>query len=225
MIIKTTYPLRVNRFIDSSNDYYSNIDAKNVQEVKAFQDWLDAKYPSGWATYSNGKKYVVGGKKANGYGNYGKSTTAAYITDGAEWEKTRTKKDEPKKDETKKDETKKDETKKDETKKDETKKDETKKDETKKDETKKDETKKDETKKDETKKDEITVTKDDKGNTITVTKRADGTTLTVITDKNGKEISKKESGMSKKLKIGLIIGGSVLVLGIIIFAVTRNRGK
>jgi hypothetical protein len=49
--------------------------------------------------------------------------------------------------------------------------------------------------------------------------------LTVITDKNGKEISKKESGMSKKLKMGLIIGGSVLVLGIIIFAVTRNRGK
>ena len=79
--------------------------------------------------------------------------------------------------------------------------------------------------KDETKKDEITVTKDDKGNTTTVTKRADGTKLTVITDKNGKEISKKESGMSKKLKMGLIIGGSVLVLGIIIFALTRNRGK
>jgi len=193
MIIKTTYPLRVNRIIDNSNDYYSNIDAKNVQEVKAFQDWLDAKYPSGWATSSKGKKYIVGGKKANGYGNYGKSTTAAYITDGADWEKTRPKKDEPKQ-EPKKDEP-------------------------------KQEPKKDEPKKEETKKDEITVTKDDKGNTTTVTKRANGTTLTVVTDKNGKEISKKESGMSKKLKMGLIIGGSVLVLGIIIFAVTRNRGK
>jgi len=211
MIIKTTYPLRVNRIIDNSNDYYSNIDAKNVQEVKAFQDWLDAKYPSGWATSSKGKKYIVGGKKANGYGNYGKSTTAAYITDGADWEKTRPKKDEPKQ-EPKKDEPKQ-----------EPKKDEPKQ-EPKKDEPKQ-EPKKDEPKKEETKKDEITVTKDDKGNTTTVTKRANGTTLTVVTDKNGKEISKKESGMSKKLKMGLIIGGSVLVLGIIIFAVTRNRGK
>ena len=213
MIIKTTYPLRVNRFIDSTNDYYSNIDAKNKEEVKAFQRYAVSRGVNLDYISKSTKKLVTGENAIDGV--YGGKTQNAYKTYGADWEKTRTTKDE----------TKKDETKKDETKKDETKKDETKKDETKKDETKKDETKKDETKKDETKKDEITVTKDDKGNTITVTKRADGTTLTVITDKNGKEISKKESGMSKKLKMGLIIGGSVLVLGIIIFALTRNRGK
>ena len=193
MIIKTTYPLRVNRFIDSTNDYYSNIDAKNKEEVKAFQRYAVSRGVNLDYISKSTKKLVTWENAIDGV--YGGKTQNAYKTYGADWEKTRTTKDE------------------------------TKKDETKKDETKKDETKKDETKKDETKKDEITVTKDDKGNTITVTKRADGTTLTVITDKNGKEISKKESGMSKKLKMGLIIGGSVLVLGIIIFALTRNRGK
>ena len=178
MIIKTTYPLRVNRFIDSTNDYYSNIDAKNKEEVKAFQRYAVSRGVNLDYISKSTKKLVTGENAIDGV--YGGKTQNAYKTYGADWEKTRTTKDE---------------------------------------------TKKDETKKDETKKDEITVTKDDKGNTITVTKRADGTTLTVITDKNGKEISKKESGMSKKLKIGLIIGGSVLVLGIIIFAVTRNRGK
>ena len=183
MIVKTTYPLRINRVIDSSNDYYSNIDAKNKEEVKAFQRYAVSRGVNLDYISNSTKKLVTGESAIDGV--YGGKTQNAYKTYGADWEKTRTTKDE----------------------------------------TKKDETKKDETKKDETKKDEITVTKDDKGNTITVTKRADGTTLTVITDKNGKEISKKESGMSKKLKMGLIIGGSVLVLGIIIFAVTRNRGK
>jgi hypothetical protein len=195
MIVKTKNPIRI---ISNSKDNYSNIDAKNKDEVKAFQDWLDTKYPNGWATKPDGTKYVVGKNVSKGYGNYGVSTSAAYITDGAEWEKTRPKKDEPKKDEPKKDEPKKDEP-------------------------KKDEPKKDEPKKEETKKEEITVTKDDKGNTITTTKKADGIILTVVTDKNGKQISKKESGMSKKLKIGLMIGGGVLVLLIMAVIIKQSQ--
>lgn len=89
----------------------------------------------------------------------------------------------------------------------------------------KEEVKKEETKKEETKKDEVTVTKDANGNTITVTKKADGTTTTVITDKNGKVISKKESGLSENLKIGLIIGGGILVFGLVIFALSRKRQR
>ena len=170
MIVKTKNPIRI---ISNSKDNYSNIDAKNKDDVRAFQDWLDIKYPNGWITKPDGTKYVLGKNQAKGYGNYGVSTRAAYITDGAEWEKTRPKKDEPKKDEIKKD--------------------------------------------------EITVTKDDKGNTITTTKKADGTILTVVTDKNGKVISKKESGMSKKLKIGLMIGGGVLVLLIIAVIIKQSQ--
>jgi len=188
MIVKTTYPIIVNIKRVSPKDYYLNIDGNNVAEVKAFQDWLDAKFPIGWATSSNGSKYIVGGKASNGYGSYRTQTINAYATYGAEWEKTR---NTPTPTPT--------------------------------DETKKDETKKDETKKDETKKDEVTITKDDKGNTITTTKKADGTTTTIVTDKNGKVISKKESGMSKNLKMGLIIGGGVLFLCIIILASTRNN--
>jgi len=187
MIVKTKNPIRI---ITNSKDYYSNIDAKNKEEVKAFQRYAVSRGVNLDYISKSTKKLVSGENAIDG--EYGEKTLNAYKTYGADWEKTLPKKDEPKKDEPKKDETKKDETKKDET--------------------KKDETKKDETKKDETKKDEITVTKDDKGNTITTTKKADGTILTVVTDKKGKVISKKESGMSKNLKIGLMIGGGVLVL-------------
>jgi hypothetical protein len=176
MIVKTKNPIRI---ISNSKDNYSNIDAKNKDEVKDFQRYAVSRGANLDFTNKDGKVFT--GEDAID-GDFQSKTKAAYKTYGADWEKTRPKKDEPKKDETKKDET------------------------------KKDETKKDETKKDETKKDEITVTKDDKGNTITTTKKADGTILTVVTDKNGKVIAKKESGMSKKLKIGLMIGGGVLVL-------------
>lgn len=197
MIVKTTYPIIVNRKRVSPKDYYLNIDGNNVAEVKAFQDWLDAKFPSGWATSSSGSKYIVGGKASNGYGSYRTQTKNAYATYGAEWEKTRTTTTTP----TPTTPTTPTPT------------------------PTADETKKDETKKEETKKDEVKVTKDDKGNTTTETKKADGTTTTVVADKNGKVISKKQSGMSKNLKMGLIIGGGVLVLGIIIFAITRGSKK
>ena len=177
MIVKTKNPIRI---ISNTKDNYSNIDAKNKEEVKDFQRYAVSRGANLDYISKSTKKLVTGENAIDG--EYGGKTTEAYKTYGADWEKTRPKKDEPKKDETKKDET------------------------------KKEETKNDETKKDETKKDEITVTKDDKGNTITTTKKADGTILTVVTDKNGKVIAKKESGMSKKLKIGLMIGGGVLVL-------------
>ena len=191
MIVKTKNPIRI---ITNSKDNYSNIDAKNKDEVKAFQRYAVSRGANLDFTNSDGKEFT--GEDAID-GDYKKKTKAAYKIYGDDWEKTRPKKDEPKQ--------------------------EPKKDEPKKDEPKKDETKKDERKKDETKKDEVTVTKDDKGNTITVTKKADGTTLTVVTDKNGKEISKKESGMSKNLKIGLMIGGGVLVLLIMAVIIKQSQ--
>jgi|688.fasta_scaffold18419_15 hypothetical protein len=206
MIVKTTYPIIVNRKRVSPKDYYLNIDAKNLEEVKAFQRYAVSRGVNLDYISKSTKKLVSGENAIDGI--YGGKTKNAYATYGADWEKTRTT---PTPTPT------------DETKKEETKKEETKKEETKKEETKKEETKKDETKKEETKKDEVTITKDDKGNTTTVTKKADGTTTTVVTDKNGKVISKKQSGMSKNLKIGLIIGGGVLFLGIIIFALTRKN--
>jgi hypothetical protein len=193
MIVKTKNPIRI---ITNSKDNYSNIDAKNKDEVKAFQRYAVSRGANLDFTNSDGKVFT--GEDAID-GDYKSKTKAAYKTYGADWEKTRPKKDEPKKDEPKKDEPKKDEP-------------------------KKDEPKKDELPKEETKKDEITVTKDDKGNTITTTKKADGTILTVVTDKNGKEIKKKESGMSKKLKIGLMIGGGVLVL-LIMAAIIKQAQK
>lgn len=50
---------------------------KSSDEVKAFQDWLDTKYPT----------WLKGGKlnKGSGYGSYGPSTTSAYATYGKEY--------------------------------------------------------------------------------------------------------------------------------------------
>ena len=48
-----------------------------VEEIKAFQDWLDNKYP----TWANGKKL----NKGPGYGNYGPLTKAAYTKYGTEY--------------------------------------------------------------------------------------------------------------------------------------------
>jgi hypothetical protein len=51
-----------------------------VEEVKAFQDWMDAKHPN-WV---NGKNL----NKGQGYGNFGPSTKSAYTTYGAEYLKS-----------------------------------------------------------------------------------------------------------------------------------------
>lgn len=52
---------------------------KSADEIKAFQDWLDTKYP----TWLNGGKL----NKGSGYGTFGPSTSSAYTTYGAEWKK------------------------------------------------------------------------------------------------------------------------------------------
>jgi len=77
-------------FYDADGDNYSYIDQKNSGQVKAFQDWLDAKGLK-WvgatnAALTNGKAL----KKGGGYGTFGPSTTKAYAVYGAEWEATRT---------------------------------------------------------------------------------------------------------------------------------------
>ena len=51
-----------------------------IEEIKAFQDWMDAKHPN-WV---NGKNL----NKGAGYGNFGPSTKTAYTTYGAEYLKS-----------------------------------------------------------------------------------------------------------------------------------------
>lgn len=51
-------------------------------QTKAFQDWLDAKYPK----WLKGKTL----NKGSGYGTFGPSTKVAYATYGAEWTKSTT---------------------------------------------------------------------------------------------------------------------------------------
>jgi hypothetical protein len=43
---------------------------KDAEEVKAFQDWMDAKYPSGWAKSKSGTLFTIKKKQSNGYGVY-----------------------------------------------------------------------------------------------------------------------------------------------------------
>jgi hypothetical protein len=52
------------------------------EQTKAFQDWLDAKYPQ----WLKGKTL----NKGSGYGTFGPSTKVAYATYGAEWTKSTT---------------------------------------------------------------------------------------------------------------------------------------
>lgn len=68
MKIITGNPVILNGVKQNTNDYYLGFDAKNTDEVKAFQDWLDIFYPT----------WLKGGKlnKGAGYGSYGPSTKA-----------------------------------------------------------------------------------------------------------------------------------------------------
>jgi hypothetical protein len=43
---------------------------KDAEEVKAFQDWMDAKYPSGWATGSTGNVFTINKRTSHGYGAF-----------------------------------------------------------------------------------------------------------------------------------------------------------
>ena len=64
MEIITKYPVYVNKEKVAGEDYLS-FDSTNTAQVKAFQNWLDVKYP----TWLNGGK--LNKQTLKGYGNYG----------------------------------------------------------------------------------------------------------------------------------------------------------
>jgi hypothetical protein len=59
------------------------------EEIMAFQDWLDTKFPQGWASSTKypGYYYRVDKKPGLGYGTYGKNTTAMWTKYGADYSK------------------------------------------------------------------------------------------------------------------------------------------
>jgi hypothetical protein len=109
----------------SSNDEFYSLDATSPKsEIKAFQDWLDAKGLK-WVKatnidLTNGSKLNKGG----GYGTFGPSTTKAFARYGQEWLATQpsgsgASSDDKPKDDKPKDDKPKDDTPKDENKKEE----------------------------------------------------------------------------------------------------------
>lgn len=63
-------------------------DIGGVEGVKAFQIYLDHKYPTGWAVRADGSKYTVNQKPNMGYGTYGANTDRMWKgADGAAYRK------------------------------------------------------------------------------------------------------------------------------------------
>lgn len=73
-------------FFSVDGEHFSYIDKNSPTDIKAFQDWLDAKgvkwVKASNAARNNGSLLNKGG----GYGVYGPSTANAYAVYGAEWE-------------------------------------------------------------------------------------------------------------------------------------------
>lgn len=100
MKILTEYPVRVVKeqklytrknfdpayaSADADDDFYG-IDGKNVNQVKAFQDWLDSKGIK-WVKATNSARNNGSFlNKGDGYGNYKSSTKNAYKVYGSQWE-------------------------------------------------------------------------------------------------------------------------------------------
>jgi hypothetical protein len=80
MKVLTKYPVYVNKKKIAGADFYMNIDGSNVRMVKAFQSWLDVKYPT-WYNGGTMNKDV-----AKGYGTYNDATKAADAKYGKEFE-------------------------------------------------------------------------------------------------------------------------------------------
>ena len=83
MNVITANPIILNNVHINTNDMYVALDGSSPKsEIKAFQDWLDAK----------DLKWVNGSKlnKGRGYGNFGPSTTKAFEKYGQEWLATQT---------------------------------------------------------------------------------------------------------------------------------------
>lgn len=101
MQILTEYPVRVVKeqklytrknfdpaylSADADDDDFYGIDGKNVNQVKAFQDWLDSKGIK-WVKATNSARNNGSFlKKGSGYGTYGQSTNNAYKVYGSQWE-------------------------------------------------------------------------------------------------------------------------------------------
>lgn len=78
MKIITAYPVYINTKKVSCPDFYASLDGKSSKaEIQAFQDWMDVKHP-GWV---NGKSL----NKGPGYGTFGPSTTKAWTNYGTEY--------------------------------------------------------------------------------------------------------------------------------------------
>lgn len=99
MKVLTEYPVRVVKkdklytrknfqptYAYASSDDFYGIDGKNINQVKAFQDWLDAKGIK-WVKATNSARNNGSFlKKGSGYGTFGQSTTNAYKVYGSQWE-------------------------------------------------------------------------------------------------------------------------------------------
>lgn len=81
--------ITANPILTRSNDEFYSLDATSSKsEIKAFQDWLDAKGLK-WVKATNTD--LTNGSKLNkgvGYGSFGPSTTKAFARYGQEWEAT-----------------------------------------------------------------------------------------------------------------------------------------
>lgn len=85
MTIKTINPVYVNKTRESEPSKYLAFDSKDITQVKAFQDWMDVNHPN-WVGATATKK-GANLNKGGGYGNYGTSTTKADKLYGAEFDK------------------------------------------------------------------------------------------------------------------------------------------
>lgn len=99
MKVLTEYPIRVVKekklytgrnfeptYASANGDDFYGIDGKNTNQVKAFQDWLDAsgiKWVKATNSARNNGSFL---KKGSGYGTYGQSTNNAYKVYGSQWE-------------------------------------------------------------------------------------------------------------------------------------------
>lgn len=71
MKVITRYPVYINRTRVNNNSMYLSVDGSSSKsEVQAFQDWLDMKHP-GWVLGKNLNK-------GSGYGNFGPATSSAW---------------------------------------------------------------------------------------------------------------------------------------------------
>jgi len=87
MIVKTSNPVLVNNKHESDASKYIPFDGagKSEAQIRAFQDWLDIKHPN-WVFGKNLNGKALNLTKKQGYGNYGGATQAAAKLYGNEFD-------------------------------------------------------------------------------------------------------------------------------------------